>query len=357
MTVRIKDIAAKAGVSTGTVDRVIHKRGNVKPDVQARVEQVMSELGYQRNFIASTLAYNRTLHIATLIFNGKDSYWRQIKAGIDRAQEASSHYGVRITHYFGDQNDPQEFAKQANKILEARPDAVLFAPLFLQEGLNFLDACHTRNIPVVLINTELQAPGALCYIGQDSYQSGHLAARLLHFGIKNEATALLLNLDADSQNAQHLKDKERGFREYFAENHEQDIKIISRNFSKYDQDDSLLAFLSTLLQSNPNLAGIFITNSRAYRIVECLEKLKRSDLVIVGFDLIPENVAHLRNNKIDFLINQNPLLQGYLGIMNIVNYVLLKKEITQLQYLPLDVVVTENCAYYEQSNYALPLVI
>jgi LacI family transcriptional regulator len=72
MRIRIKDIADKAGVSVGTVDRVIHKRGNVSAKVKAKVERVMTELGYRRNIIASTLAYNRTLRIAVLIFNNSD---------------------------------------------------------------------------------------------------------------------------------------------------------------------------------------------------------------------------------------------------------------------------------------------
>lgn len=50
-------------------------------------------------------------------------------------------------------------------------------------------------------------------------------------------------------------------------------------------------------------------------------------------------------------------MQGYLGIMNIVNHSLLNKEVIRLQYLPLDIVVIENCDYYEQNSYALPVVV
>ena len=48
--VRIKDIADKAGVSTGTVDRVLHDRGRVAPNVKKRVLEVVDELGYERLF-------------------------------------------------------------------------------------------------------------------------------------------------------------------------------------------------------------------------------------------------------------------------------------------------------------------
>ncbi len=67
---------------------------------------------------------------------------------------------------------------------------------------------------------------------------------------------------------------------------------------------------------------------------------------MVGFDLIEPNVEYLHRNIIDFLINQNPMRQGYLSIVNLFNHLVLKKEVEQLQYLPLDIVVSENVDYY-----------
>ena len=195
MRVRIKDIAFKAGVSTGTVDRVLHNRGNVATKVKEHVERVMTEMGYKRNIIASTLAYNKTFRIAALIFDQDDPYWYQINTGLEKAQEATIHYGVMIDAFFCDQGDPQMFQKLANEIIDSHPDAVLVAPLFLKEGLHFLQACTKKGIPVAIINTQVNKAKALCYIGQDSYQSGFIAARLLNFGMKKKATVLLLNLD------------------------------------------------------------------------------------------------------------------------------------------------------------------
>ncbi len=356
MSVRIKDIAEKAGVSTGTVDRVIHKRGNVKKDVRERVEQVMSDLGYRRNFIASTLAYNRKLRIEALIYKD-DPYWDQIKAGIERAQTATAHYGTRININYADQADPSVFAHMSRCILDTCPDAVLFAPLFMKEGVDLLQACHHSSIPAVLINSELDAGGALCYIGQNSYQSGQVAARLLNFGIHRKATALLLNLDADVQSAKHLRDKEQGFRDYFDQKQRAEIRVITKNVCFYNDKVRLKTFLQKLLTRYTDLAGIFVTNSRAHKMVECLAELNRDDLLVVGFDLIPDNVTYLRKQRIDFLINQNPILQGYLGIMNIVNHLLLRQEVATLQYLPLDIVVIENVEYYQQNMQALPIVV
>ena len=51
--IRIKDIALKAGVSVGTVDRVLHKRPNVSEKVREKVEKVLKEQNYEPNMYAS----------------------------------------------------------------------------------------------------------------------------------------------------------------------------------------------------------------------------------------------------------------------------------------------------------------
>ena len=56
MRTTIKMIAERAGVSIGTVDRVLHDRPYVKVEVRERVLRVMEELGYHPNRMASALA-------------------------------------------------------------------------------------------------------------------------------------------------------------------------------------------------------------------------------------------------------------------------------------------------------------
>lgn len=357
MRIRIKDIAEKAGVSTGTVDRVLHNRGNVSKKVKAHVEKVMEEIGYQRNFIASTLAYNRSLRIAALVFCKDDPYWRQIDLGVQKAKEATSHYGVSIDVFYCDLDNPEMFGELANEIINSCPDGVLVAPSFIRQARIFLTECKQNQLPVAMINSQVRDYLPLCYIGQDSYQSGVVAARLLHFGIKEQASALLLNLDTGSINAQHLLHKERGFRDYFHQVEGTMVNVITEYFEDYNSPKRLESWLISLLGSRDDWAGIFVTNSRAHLLIDVLDPKWLRDKIVVGFDLVEPNIAHLRENRIHYLINQNPTLQGYLGITNLVKHLLLNQEVAALQYLPLDIVVRENCNYYLGNNFTVPLSI
>ena len=60
MRTTIKMIAERAGVSIGTVDRVLHDRPYVKAEVRERVLRVMEELDYHPNRMASALATSGT---------------------------------------------------------------------------------------------------------------------------------------------------------------------------------------------------------------------------------------------------------------------------------------------------------
>ncbi len=345
--IRIKDIAERANVSTGTVDRVLHERGKVAPEVKQRVLEVMEELGFERNAIASVLAYNRTWRIATLMPDPKtDVYWAQPNTGIEQAIRSVRHYGIVHEPHYYNVLSPSDFVRKAEAMLQTAPDGLLFAPILLKESNELLRSSSAAKIPTVTINTYIKDGPYLAYIGQDSYQSGVLAGRLLHFGLQSGSTAALLNLDVGSHNAQHLIDKEQGFREYFARFPEQEINIVKEDFEDFMDKRKLRRFLSELLEANKKLHGIFVTNSRAYRVIDALPESITQHLKIVGFDLVPPNLEHLRRNNIDFLINQNPVEQGYLGIISLFNHLLKKKNVENLQYLPLDIVVTENVDYY-----------
>ena len=81
--IRIKDIAEKAGVSVGTVDRVIHGRTNVSKASLAKVQKVLDEINYVPNHYASALACNKTYNFAAILpMHEVDSYWSRVEKGL-----------------------------------------------------------------------------------------------------------------------------------------------------------------------------------------------------------------------------------------------------------------------------------
>lgn len=356
----IKDIALKAGVSKGTVDRVLHDRGNVSPAARKKVMQAMKELNYVPNVIASALASNRVWKIAVLIpDSANDSFWSQPEMGIQRAKNALRDYGVQIDFYRFRDADAKHFKDCAREIIERDYHALLLSPSFLKEGQQVLKACEKKELPYIQINVllERESPFFLSYIGQDSYASGRLAAKLLNFGIEKSSSAMVLHLEEEAYNAQHLVDKENGFTDFFVDHPKQSIKIVKGIFGDVFDKRGLKNYLKEILTNYPDIQGIFVTTSKVFHIVPILKEIGRADIKLVGFDLIEPNLKCLYKEQIGFLINQNPQKQGFMGIMNLFNHLVLKKELKPLQLLPLDVVMRENVQYYiEEKNEALHIV-
>ncbi|MCE6992401.1 substrate-binding domain-containing protein [Dyadobacter sp. CY323] len=344
--VRIKDIAEKAQTSKGTVDRVLHNRGRVADDVRERILGIIKELNYEPNFIAQSLKSQRTFNLAALIPDpALDSYWAAPKTGLEKAEKELRQYGVYITPFIFNSHDDKSFIEKAKEVTEEKPDGLLIAPIFYKEALPFFKEWAEMGIPYVLFNTQIEHVNPLCYIGQDSYRSGSLAAKILHFGLQTPGSILIAHVNEDISNSAHLITKEEGFRDYFNTGTGTGFSIISQEIHFPDHEPIDEEF-DKIAAANPDLKAVYVTNSKAFQVAEYLEKRKLTNIKLVGYDLIEPNLHYLNNEIISFLINQNPLGQGYWGIHQLANHLVFKKEIPPIKFLPLDIITRENLDYY-----------
>lgn len=349
--VRIKDIAQKAGVSTGTVDRVLHNRGRVSLKVKEKVLQIVNELNYEPNYLAQALVSKRIYRIAALIPDPVyDEYWLAPNEGVKKADHALKQLGVAVTLHKFNPFDVETFKNEAHKVTEMNYDGILVAPIFLKESLGYLSKWKKNGVPFNLFNTHIPDYEPLAYIGQDSYQSGVLAGKLLHYGQPTTATFMVAHVDEDVQNSSHLIKKEQGFLDYFSHNTQGEFQIIHSDLKQSINEIFFFDQLDSILKINPSIAGIFVTNSKAYTIASYLLKRELSQIRLVGFDLISKNLAFLEKGYINFLINQNPFKQGYLGISLLIDHLIFKKKISPIKYLPLDIITSENLYYYLESE-------
>src|SRR3712207_884166 len=100
--IRIKDIAERACVSVGTVDRVLHNRPNVSPSAREKVEKALKEMNYQPNMYASALAYNKSYQIQIVLpKHESEAYWEEIEEGARKAMEARRDFHINVSfHYY-----------------------------------------------------------------------------------------------------------------------------------------------------------------------------------------------------------------------------------------------------------------
>ena len=338
----IKDIALLAGVSKGTVDRVLHKRGKVSQKAYDSVNAVLNEIDYEPNLIARNLKNNKIYSISVVLPDPSfDSYWLPCIKGIEEAIKEFKAFNLSIKTYYFNPESTKSFVSINESVLALSPDAVLLAPLFYKEALNAMEKYHQQGIIVNTFNNQVQSEDSKNFVGQDLYQSGRVAAKLLDL-LSNKGQFAVIHINESYKNAVHMQEKERGFRKYFSENARQDSDIITLKLKNPSIDSSFTKFLD----ENSKLEGVFVTTSKAYQIAKIIADANLRKITIIGYDLIDENIAYLNQGTIDFLIHQNPKRQAYLGITCLVDHFIFGKEIPGTTLLPIDIVNSENASFY-----------
>ena len=95
--IRIKDIAQMAGVSVGTVDRVLHSRSGVSESSRIKVEEILKKLNYQPNMYASALAYNKSYTFYLLLpKHESEAYWEEIEEGARKCEDTRRDFHPRL---------------------------------------------------------------------------------------------------------------------------------------------------------------------------------------------------------------------------------------------------------------------
>jgi LacI family transcriptional regulator len=92
--------------------------------------------------------------------------------------------------------------------------------------------------------------------------------------------------------------------------------------------------------------GIFVPNSRAFKLAPFLEENNLKDNITIGYDLVDQNVEHLKKGNITYLISQKPEFQAYKAIMALFHYLTSRKEVNKTNYSAIDIIVKENIDYY-----------
>ncbi|WP_224996300.1 substrate-binding domain-containing protein [Cesiribacter sp. SM1] len=343
---RIKDIAFHAGVSVGTVDRVLHNRGRVSEEALKKVQEAIIKVDYKPNLIARTLGSRKRHYIAAIIPDPSlDEYWTQSSLGIKQSIAEWAPYDFQIDTYHFNLYDKNSFKSISEEVYLTKPDGILLAPIFYKETLPFLMLCKTAGIPYVLFNSNIPEASSLSFIGQNLLESGKVGGELCHIGHHGPGTFAILHINENIQNAVHLLEKEKGFRKFFEENQSGGVQVVS-----LDLESSEAAKINQeieLLVADPQLKGILVTTSKGLSIVSAfLERNGKKGIRLVGYDLLEENIRYLKAGIIDFLINQNPKRQAFLGIHHLSNYLLLKKEPPAMDLFPLEIITPQNLDSY-----------
>lgn len=304
--VTLKEIAERAGVSIGTVDRALNNRLGVSERSKRRVEQIAAELGYRPNRFASALSRRSEKRIAAVFPDRPAAFYGEIERGVDRAAAELRDFGVSVEKIRYPLNIPDGAARCLSELVQSRFDGVAVNAAGLTSGAE-IDALAADGTPVITFNTDLPGGRRLFFVGSDSRQSGRMACELMDMMLGGSGQVAVLG-----NFARTMPFLER-FSGFFEQLRAQPggMEVMRCSECPSDPAEAQRA-LTEAVERAPDVRGVFCTgHSSTVGAIRALKALNRRGVRLIGYDLSAETAQALREGWCDLILYQDPFAQGY----------------------------------------------
>lgn len=349
--IRIKDIAERAGVSVGTVDRVLHNRPNVSAPAREKVEIALKEMNYQPNAYASALAYNRSyVFYMILPKHSQEAYWDEIEQGARKVMDTRRDFHVDVRIVFYQRFDDDSFREISKECLNQKPDGIVVVPSDLDVTREFTNELHAQKIPFVMLDSYMPDLNPLSFFGQDSFQSGYFAAKMLMLIARDEKQIVLMKrMQGGKSASKQQANREVGFRHYMTD-HFPHINIVDLPMPVGLRRNERNVILEKFFSEHSDVRHCITLSSKAHIIGEFLLSTNRREVQVMGYDVVAKNAECLRKGSISFLIAQHGYQQGYHSVDTLVKAIVLKQKVDPVNYMPIELLTKENIDFYRRTQ-------
>lgn len=307
----IKEIAQKAKVSRGTVDRALNSRPGVNKEVADRIREIAHDMGYKPNKVAKALAaHGKRGFIGVVVNNVGNPFFDEVLNGINAAKEEISDFGIDVGIRTLEGYDPVKQLSLIRELYYGRIDALAITPVsspLIRDCLNDLIA---SGVKVVCFNLDIADVDYLAYIGCDYFQSGKVAGEMIGITSGGKGTlGIIGGSQAVYPHTQRILGCESVLKERYP-----DIRI-AKVVRIEDNDDFSFTQTRKMLIENDQIDLLFFsaagTTGGLKAVAEFSENRK---LKVYTFDIIPQVLEAIRDGRVISTIDQQPFLQGYQAI-------------------------------------------
>ncbi|MDQ4137721.1 MAG: LacI family transcriptional regulator [Actinomycetota bacterium] len=195
----IRDVAARAGVSAGTVSNVLNRPSYVNAETRDRVRAVIDELGFVPRNRMRQYRPGRVRTLGLAIADMANPFFVDVALGAE-AEGKNRGVGVIMVHN-GEDRDREE--QNLDLLAQQRVHGIMIAPV--DESNRGLETLLQRGVPVVFVD-RISGDRPCCWIATDDRRGGELAGRHL-IDLGHRRLAFVGDPDASRQ----VKDRLRGF--------------------------------------------------------------------------------------------------------------------------------------------------
>ena len=309
----IKQIAEKAGVSVGTVDRILHNRGSVSAEAMQAVQAVLDKYEYRKNLHTSAVAFKKTgksIKLAAVIPHSKPGeYWDLVKEGLLRCLKEYGDISIDCHFAHFNQFDSYSCKKVYDEILCEDFSAVIVGPTFVQETEDFCCELDKRSIPYIYVDGKLPQCHPIASYMADQDSCGRLMARMIDAFTPWGGVAIFLPKRVGTLMSNNSLARKAAFVDHYAGINPS--RSLKECYYTIDDPQANIDEMTEFLSENPDIKGIAVMISAGYVVSDALKAIGRTDVSVGGFDITHGNERCIREGTLTFAINQHPQQQGF----------------------------------------------
>lgn len=333
----LKEIADLAGVSRGTVDRVLNHRGSVNPKTAEKVMNIVQALDYQPNRAGTALAAQKKKYkIGVIVFGRSNPFFDEVMRGVHAKSDELKSYGITTIIRRVD-FDVRAQLDAVDELVGEGINGLVLAPYNDRAVSDRINALCEANIPVVTINTDIDGSQRMAYVGSDYFRGGCIAAGLFALSTAGDIS---LGIITGSDSVLCHTERIRGLECTLADSYPR----IRVNGIMENHDDEIESYTVTkqFLAKHPETGALFFTAAGIYGGCKAV---KESGLHprIIAFDEVPTTLELIKKGTVLATISQQPYKQGYRSLDILFEYLtsgILPED--ELQYVEHSIIIREN---------------
>ena len=338
MNVTSKQIAELAGVSRGTVDRVLHDRDGVNPQVRKRVWEICERLGYRPNIVGRQLAAIRSGTKFGLVLpqeRNRAGFWTIVRQGISAAISDLEDYAIRVLQREYLTRTDDELIQHIDSLLSEGIAGLVIAPTNGPAVQKKLNEVIDTGLPVVLVNTECENVQPLCYVGVDYGINGRTAAGLMTM-LSHPRPIKLIIFTGSSNVLAHTARVSSFLGELERSGAAYELVDTGKIYTARDANSKEESYQRCydMLFRHPETTAVLTAAGMVELSAKAILDLDIADRVThIGFDLTPLTYACLQNGSLTAVICQEAFRQGKESLKLLFDFVINGKTPDKKRYL------------------------
>ena len=353
MKATIKDVAKEAGVSTGTVDRVINNKGNVASKTEKKVIEAIKKLNYKKSPIAKALVNRKNKIKIGVAFPYLEYYfWKDVFKGIEEVQEELEPFGVEIIVETTKSYNLDEHIKALDNLVEKNVNGIAMISYDDKKCGDAIDKLVDKGIQVTTFISDSPKSKRLVFNGEDSIRAGSIAGKLMGLYLKGKGNIIIIGIH---KILSCMKDRIDGFKNLINDEFK-DVRIIEIienkelvNGEEEEYRSIIEKIIKEAIENKDRIDGIYVTNSFTGSVGKLLSKYKSyEEIVLIGHEDTDEIRDLIRKNVVKATVCQNQKEEIIRSIEILYEKITEnKKEYPNFQYIDLDILIKEKLITYK----------